>query len=79
MHRIIVFKADRRKLAPCVKVELQSEHGIIIFEQTVCRRSHEVGLFGRVAPKKPYVNKVNRGNRIAFAKTYREKTFWLLG
>ena len=28
---------------------------------------------GRVSRKKPYVNKVNRGNRLEYAKTYREK------
>ena len=72
------IKVDRRKSAPSVKVELQSKHGITISEQTVRRRLHEVGLFGRVARKEPYVNKVNRGKRIAFAKTYREKPpgFW---
>ena len=72
------IKVDRRKSAPSVKVELQSKHGITIYEQTVRRRLHEVGLFGRVARKKPYVNKVNRGKRIAFAKIYREKPpgFW---
>ena len=71
-------RLDRRKSAPSVKVELQSEYGITISEQMVRRRLHEVGLFGRVARKKPYVNKVNRGKRIAFAKTYREKPpgFW---
>ena len=72
------IKVDRRKSAPSVKVELQSKHGITISEQTVRRRLYEVGLFGRVARKKPYVNKVNRVKRIAFAKTYREKPprFW---
>ena len=68
------IKVDRRKSAPSVKVELQSKHGITISEQTIGRRLHEVGLFGRVARKKPYVNKFNRGKRIAFAKTYREKS-----
>ena len=58
------IKVDRRKSAPSVKVELQSKHGITISEQTVRRRLHEVGLFGRVARKKPYVNKVNCGKRI---------------
>ena len=65
--------ADRRKSAASMKIELQSEHGITISQQTVRRRLHEVGLFGRVAQKKPYVNKVNRDKRIAFDKTYREK------
>ena len=39
---------------------------------------HEVGLYGRVARKKPYVNKVNRRKHSEYAKTYREKSlgFW---
>ena len=63
---------------PSVKVELRSKYGRTIYEQTIRRRLHEVGLFGRVARKKTYVNKVNSGKRIAFAKTYREKPlgFW---
>ena len=56
-----------------MKVELQFEHEITISEQTVRRQLHKVGLFGRVAGKRLYVNKVNRGKRIAFVKTYREK------
>ena len=37
------------------------------------RRLHEIGLKGRVTRKKQYVNKVNRGKRLEYAKTYREK------
>ena len=72
VDRIIQRKitADRRKAVPSVKIEFQSEHGITVSEQTVRRQLHEVGVFGRVARKKLYVNKVNRGKRIAFAKTY---------
>ena len=66
------IKADRRKSAPSVKVELQSEHGIIISEHTVCRRLHEVGLLVVLFQEKPYINKINRGKRIAFVKTYPE-------
>ena len=72
------IKVDRRKSAPSVKVELRSKHGIAISEQTIRRRLHEVGLFGRVARKNPYVNKVSRGKRIASPK-HIGKTFWLLG
>ena len=39
----------------------------------VPHRLHEVGLYGRVAPKKPYVNTVNRRKRLEYAKGYREK------
>ena len=66
-------KVDRRKSASSVKIDIESELGITISQQTVRRRLHEIGLKGRVTPKKPYVNKVNRGKRLEYAKTYREK------
>ncbi|CAF5223009.1 unnamed protein product, partial [Rotaria magnacalcarata] len=66
-------KVDRRKSASSVKIDIESELGITISEQTVRRRLHEIGLKGRVARKKPYVNKVNRDKRLEYAKTYREK------
>ena len=66
-------KVDRRKSASSVKIDIESELGITISEQTVRRRLHEIDLKGRVTRKKPYVNKVNRGKRLEYAKTYREK------
>ena len=66
-------KVDRRKSASSVKIDTESQLGITISEQTVRRRLHEIGLKGRVTRKKPYVNKVNRGKRLVYAKTYREK------
>ena len=35
----------------------------------------EIGLYGRVARKKPYVNKINRGKRIAPAEMIMEKPY----
>lgn len=67
------IKVDRRKAASSVKAELQTELNIAISESTVRRRAYEIGLYGRVARKKPYVNKVNRGKRLEYARTYREK------
>ena len=67
------IKVDRRKSASAVKVEIESELGIIISKQTVRRRLHESGFMGRVTRKKTYVDKVNHGKRIEYAKTYREK------
>ena len=71
-------KTNRRKSASSVKVELDSELKVIILESTVHRRLHEVGLYGCVARKKPYVNKINRHKRLEYAKNYREKPlgFW---
>ena len=61
-------KADRRKSASSVKAVIETEFGIIISEQTVRRRLHEAGFKGRVARKKPYVDKTNRMKRIQYAK-----------
>ena len=40
-----------------VKVEIENELGISLHVDTIRKRAHE---FGRVASKKPYVNKINR-------------------
>ena len=71
-------KTNRQKSAASVKAELENELKIIISESTVRRRLHEVGPYGRVALKKPYVNKINRRTRLEYAKNYREKPldFW---
>ena len=62
-------KTNCRKSAASVKTELESELKVIISESTVCHRLHEVGLYGRVTRKKPYVNKINRRKRVEYAKT----------
>ena len=41
----------------------------------VHRRLHEVGLYGYVARKKLYVNKINRRKCLEYAKNYLEKPF----
>ena len=71
-------KTNRRKSTAPVKAELESELKVIISELTVRCRLHEVGLYERVARKKPYVNKINRCKRLECAKNYREKPlgFW---
>ncbi|CAF5032965.1 unnamed protein product, partial [Rotaria socialis] len=40
---------------------LQTELNITVSESTISRRAHEIGLYGRVARKKPLVTKANRG------------------
>ena len=61
-----------------MKAVIETEFGIIISEQTVRRRLHEAGFKGRVARKKPYIDKTNRMKCIQYAKKYREKPlcFW---
>ena len=60
------IKANRPEPAAAVKAELETSLNIVISESTVRRRLHEVGLYGRVARKKPYVNKINRGKRLQY-------------
>ena len=69
------LKLDRRKLAARVKVEIESELGILLQVDTVRKRAHEVG---RVVRKKSYVNKINRGKQVKFDKEVLEKPvdFW---
>ena len=72
------IKTDRRKSSTSVKTELQTELNITISETTIRRRAHEISLYGCVARKKAYLNKANRGKRLEYARTYREKPlgFW---
>ena len=71
-------KVDRRKSASSVRQEIEQELGVIISNQTVRRRLHEVDLYGRVARRKPYVNKASRAKRLNYVKTYQNKDmdFW---
>ena len=71
-------KTNRRKSVAFVKAKLENELKAIISESTIRRQLHEVGLYGRVARKKPYINKINRRKRLKYAENYREQllSFW---
>ena len=71
-------KTNRRRTVSSVKAEFEDKLKVITSESTVRRRLHEVGLYGRVARKKLYANKINRRKRLEYAKNYREKPlgFW---
>ena len=69
------IKLDRRKSAPTVKTEIEKELGVIVHANTIRNRLHEIGLYGRVARKKPCVNKINRRKRIAYAKMMMKKSY----
>ena len=70
------LKLGRRKSASMAKIEIENERRISLHVDTIRKRVHEVG---RVARKKPYVNKINRGKRFKFAKEMLEKPvdFWI--
>ena len=69
------LKLDQRKSASTVKVETENERGISLYIDTIRKRAHEVG---RVARKKPCMNKINREKQFKFCKKMLEKTvdFW---
>ena len=61
---IVLYKTNRRKSSTSVKAELQTELNITISQTTIHRRAHEIGLYGRVARKKPYLNVENGLNML---------------
>ena len=58
--------------------EVRKQLDISVSGQSVRNRAHEIGMFDRVARKKPYVDKVNRSKCFKFAKEMLEKPmdFW---
>ena len=70
---VLKIKSNRRISAHVVKAEVEVELGMTLNANTTRNRVHEVGLFGRVARKKPLVNKVNRGKRLKFARDMLKK------
>ena len=72
------LKCDRRKSARIVKTELEKELGAYISERAIKRRVNEYELSGRVARKRPYVNKASRLKRLKFLKIMSAKplNFW---
>ena len=69
------IKLDRRKSALTVKAEIEKELGVFVHANTIRNRLHEIGLYSRVARKKPQVSKINRGKRITYAKMMMEKPY----
>ena len=72
------IKLDRRKSASTVRVEIGNEVEISLHVDTIRNQTHETGLLGRVACKRPYVNKINSGKRLKFTKEALHKplNFW---
>ena len=73
-----ILKKDRRTSPENVAAEIKKQLYISLSAQSVRNRAHEIGTFGRVARKKPYINKVNRSKCFKFAKEMLEKPldFW---
>lgn len=70
--RVIKNKStkDPFKTASQIAVELRKEGVADVSRMTVSRRLHNVGLFGRVAAKKPFISEKNRKARLEFSKAH---------
>jgi transposase len=75
---ILQIKKDPKTSAPVLTAQLCEYFGIQVSTQTVRNALKERGFHGRVARKKPWISKVNRGKRLDFVKTHRNKDmdFW---
>ena len=73
-----ILKKDRRTSPEKVAAEIKKQLDISLGAQTIRNRAHEIGMFGRVATKKSYINKVHRSKCFKFAKEVLEKPldFW---
>ena len=73
-----ILKKDRRTSPEKVAAEIKKQLDISLSAQTIRNRAHEIGMFGRVARKKPYINNMNRSKCFKFAKEMLEKPpdFW---
>lgn len=69
------IELDRQKFASSVKMKIEKELGVYVRANIVRNRLHEIGFNGRIARKKPFVNKINRGKRVVYAKMIMTKSF----
>ena len=65
---------DVKKNAAIIVRELREENLADISQSTVSRRLREVGLFGRIGVKKPFISKKNKKDRLEFAKKHQTWT-----
>ena len=61
-----------------VKIEIENELENSLHVDTIRKRAHEIGLFGRVTRKTPYVNKINRGKGLSSLRKCL-KSQWIFG
>ncbi|CAF3806888.1 unnamed protein product [Rotaria socialis] len=71
-----LFGRDRKRKTAARADRLIQQIALRI--DTIRKQSHEIRPFGRVARKKPYVNKITREKRLKFAKEMLQKPvdFW---
>ena len=64
-------KRSRLKTVPDIRAEINQTLPKPISDTTVTRRLHDVGLYGRVAAKKPLLRSVNVRKRLKWAKKHK--------
>lgn len=70
----MISKRSRSKTVPDIRAEINQVLAKPISETTVTRRLHEVGLYGRVAARKPLLRPENIRKRLKWAKEHRNWT-----
>lgn len=72
------IRQNPKMSAPKLAAMLERDYGINVVAQTIRNIIKTAGYNGRVSRKKPYVSKVNRQKRLAFAKEHVNKpqSFW---
>jgi len=83
--RIILrtIKKNRFISSSLTSLEMKEFYNIKVSSDTVIRRAKEIGLFPRIARKKPFLSKINKKKRFEFSKKYKdwevedwEKVLW---
>lgn len=66
----VISKRSRMKTVPDIRAEINESLPQPISESTVTRRLHEIGLYGRVAAKKPLLRPQNIRKRLKWAEEH---------
>ena len=71
-------RENPRLSVPQLRPLVENVAGKMMSDQTVRRALWKHGYHGRIPRKRPYVNKVNRRNRLSFAKEHihKDQEFW---
>jgi transposase len=71
---VIISKRNRRLTAPEIAAQINCSRQSPVSVTTVKERLHEVGLYGRVAVKKPLLRPQNKKKRLEWAKQHQNWT-----
>lgn len=71
---VLMSKRDRRRTAPEIRAQFNLCHKKKLSVDVVKSRLRSAGLYGRVAKRKPLLNKINKKKRLQWAREHRNWT-----